>query len=179
MAPPDGPEHSRPFETGSDHGFASGFDDARAHQEVLAAELGVAHALRISLEVVCLGANLLRDFGVAGFEGAGVSPAVARASCPRPLASRRGPRSTSLSKGRGRLRGGGSGTLPAHRARRPRYNLLGPVGKRCRKASTSVWRTPLTFALTFACFPNGGGWVYNLHIGDPKGNSRLDKSRMR
>jgi hypothetical protein len=26
---PDGPEHSRAFETGSDHRFASGFDDAR------------------------------------------------------------------------------------------------------------------------------------------------------
>ena len=58
------------FEAGSDHGFASGFDDARAHEEVLAAELGVAHALGIPLKIVCLGADLLRDFGVAGFEGA-------------------------------------------------------------------------------------------------------------
>ena len=38
-----------------------------------------------------------------------------------------GPRSTSLFRGRGRLRGCGSGTLPPQRARRPRYQLNGAL----------------------------------------------------
>ena len=58
------------FEAGSDHGFASGFDHARTDEEVLAAELGIAHALGIPLKVVGLGADLFRDFGIAGRDGA-------------------------------------------------------------------------------------------------------------
>jgi len=43
----DSQEHTRPFETGSDDGFASGFNDAGAHKEVLTAELRVAHAVLV------------------------------------------------------------------------------------------------------------------------------------
>ena len=60
----DCPEHAGLFEAGTDYGFASGFDDAGADKQVLAAELGVAHALGISLKVVCLDANLLDDFRI-------------------------------------------------------------------------------------------------------------------
>src|SRR5439155_12776574 len=67
---PNGPEHSRTFETGSDHGFTSGFDDARAHKEVLATKLGIFHPLRVALKVVGLAAYLLDDFRMAGRDGA-------------------------------------------------------------------------------------------------------------
>ena len=60
----DGPEHAGLFEAGTDHGFATGFDDAGADEQVLAAKLRIAHALGISLEVVGLGTNLLGEFGV-------------------------------------------------------------------------------------------------------------------
>ena len=46
------PEHSRPLETGADHSLAAGLDDARADKQVLAAELGIAHADSIPLEVI-------------------------------------------------------------------------------------------------------------------------------
>src|SRR5208283_3357899 len=66
----DGPEHSRTFEARSDHGFASSFDDAGTDEEVLAAELGVAHALGVPFEIIGFRADLLRDCGMAGGEGA-------------------------------------------------------------------------------------------------------------
>ena len=37
---------------------------------MLAAELGVSHALCIPFKIICLGANLLRYFGVIGFDRA-------------------------------------------------------------------------------------------------------------
>jgi hypothetical protein len=80
----------------------------------------------------------LARFPVSSRGSAGVSPAAARAClrcaqgrlCPRPLAPRLGPRSPSLSRARGRLCGGGSGTLPPQRARRPRYKLLATADRR-------------------------------------------------
>ena len=44
----NGPEHARLFETGSDDSFASGFDHTGADEQVLAPELGVAHARGVS-----------------------------------------------------------------------------------------------------------------------------------
>src|SRR6266446_6045029 len=62
---PDGPEHSRLFETRAYHGLASSFDHTRANKQVLAAKLGIAHPRCISLEVIGLGANLLGHEGIA------------------------------------------------------------------------------------------------------------------
>jgi len=47
-----GPEHARPFQPGTYHRLAAGFDDARANEQVLASKLGIAHPFRIPLEVV-------------------------------------------------------------------------------------------------------------------------------
>ncbi len=60
----DGPEHAGRLESGTDYGFASGFDDGGADKQVLAAKLGVAHALGIALKIGGLKAKLLDDFGV-------------------------------------------------------------------------------------------------------------------
>src|SRR5580704_103275 len=66
---PDGPEHSRLFETRADHRLASSFDDTRANKQVLAAKFGVTHTLCIPREVIGLDANLLVDGGIAGVDG--------------------------------------------------------------------------------------------------------------
>ncbi len=58
VCPSDGPEHAGLLEAGADYGPATGFDDARADKQVLAAKLGVAHALGISLKAICLDADL-------------------------------------------------------------------------------------------------------------------------
>jgi hypothetical protein len=44
------PEHAGLLEARTDDGLASGFDDARADKQMLAAKLGVAYALGISLK---------------------------------------------------------------------------------------------------------------------------------
>ena len=59
----DSPEHAGLFESGADDGFASGFDDAGAYEEVLAAELGIPHALGIALEVRGFDPDRLLDRG--------------------------------------------------------------------------------------------------------------------
>src|SRR6202047_5606520 len=66
---PDGPEHSRLFETRTDHRLASSFNDTRANKQVLAAKFGITHALCIPREVIGLGANLLVQGGIAGVDG--------------------------------------------------------------------------------------------------------------
>jgi len=66
---PNRPEHSGLFETRTDYGLAPSFDDTRADKEVLTAELGIAHARRVSLKVVGLGANLFGHFGIGGNDG--------------------------------------------------------------------------------------------------------------
>src|SRR5579871_5818034 len=58
------PKHSGLFETGTNDGLARCLNDARAYEEVVAAELGIAHALTIPPEVVRLGADLLCQFGM-------------------------------------------------------------------------------------------------------------------
>ena len=50
----------------ADDGFASGFDDAGADEEVLLAELGVAHAGGVALAVIGFGAEFVPDFGMSG-----------------------------------------------------------------------------------------------------------------
>ncbi len=70
VCPSDGPEHAGLLEAGADYGPASGFDDARADKQVLAAKPGVVHALGISLKVICLDANLFDDFRMGGIDGA-------------------------------------------------------------------------------------------------------------
>jgi hypothetical protein len=57
-------EHAEPFEPGADYGFASGFDDAGADKQVLAAKLRVAHAFGISLQVGGFDVDLLDEIGV-------------------------------------------------------------------------------------------------------------------
>jgi len=57
------------FQPGADHSLAPGFDHPRADKQVLAAKLGKAHALGISLEVAGLGANLLGHLGIGGNDG--------------------------------------------------------------------------------------------------------------
>jgi hypothetical protein len=52
VCPADSPEHAELLEPGTDYGLASGFDDTGADKQVLAAKLGVAHALGISLQVI-------------------------------------------------------------------------------------------------------------------------------
>src|ERR1700733_12949999 len=66
---PDGPEHSRLFETRADHSLASSFNHTRADKQVLAAKFGITHALCIPREVIGLDANLLLQGGIAGVEG--------------------------------------------------------------------------------------------------------------
>jgi hypothetical protein len=60
----NGPEHAGLLEAGADDGLASGFDDARADKQVLAAKLGVAHALGISFKIICLDAQFLDNFWI-------------------------------------------------------------------------------------------------------------------
>jgi hypothetical protein len=57
-------EHAGQLEPGADYGFASGFDDAGADKQVLAAKLRVAHAFSISLQVGGFVADLLNEIGV-------------------------------------------------------------------------------------------------------------------
>ena len=64
VGPADGPEHAGLLEPGTDYGLASGFDDAGADKQVLAAKLGVAHAFGFSLKVCGFDAQLLDDFGI-------------------------------------------------------------------------------------------------------------------
>jgi hypothetical protein len=70
VGPTNCPEHARLLEAGTDYGFASRFDDARADKQVLAAKLGVAHAFGISLKVACLDANLLDYLRIDYIDGA-------------------------------------------------------------------------------------------------------------
>jgi hypothetical protein len=58
------PEHAGLFQAGTDDSLASGFDDTRADEQVLTAELRVPHTFGISLKVVCLSADLIRNIGI-------------------------------------------------------------------------------------------------------------------
>ena len=51
VAPGDVPPHARQFKALTDEGFAAGFDDARANEQGVLAEIVVAHPVSISLEV--------------------------------------------------------------------------------------------------------------------------------
>ena len=62
----DGPEHAGLFEAGADDGFAASLHDPRADEQVLAAELGVAHARGVGLKVVGFGVNLFSQAGIEG-----------------------------------------------------------------------------------------------------------------
>ena len=62
----DRPEHAGLFETRTDDGFATGFDDAGANEEVLLAELGIAHAFGMGFKVVGFDAQLFRHFSAGG-----------------------------------------------------------------------------------------------------------------
>ena len=61
--------HAGLFEAGADDRSTSGFDDAGAEEEVLAAEVRVAHAGCVALEVVGLGAKLVPPLGIGGRDG--------------------------------------------------------------------------------------------------------------
>jgi hypothetical protein len=54
----------------TDHRFAAGFYHSGADEQMLTAELGVSHALGISLKAVRLRADFFQDFGVGWFGGA-------------------------------------------------------------------------------------------------------------
>ena len=58
------PEHSGLLEARPDDRLASRFDAPRADKQVLAAKLGVAHTLGVSLKIACLDAQLLNDFEI-------------------------------------------------------------------------------------------------------------------
>ncbi len=60
----DGPEHAGLFESRADHGLAASFDYTGANEEMLTAELRVAHAIGISLKVIRLRTNLFQHFRV-------------------------------------------------------------------------------------------------------------------
>lgn len=47
----DGPKHAGLFEAGADDCFTAGFDHAGAYEQMLASELGVAHALGVAFKV--------------------------------------------------------------------------------------------------------------------------------
>jgi hypothetical protein len=53
----DSPEHSRLLEPGADKGLAGGFDDARADEKALSAEVWISHAVLVFLEVSGLDAK--------------------------------------------------------------------------------------------------------------------------
>src|SRR5258708_28837364 len=61
--------HAGPFETGANHSLASGFDDARADKQVLAAKVRVARARGIGFKVGGLAASLFENFRVGGKDG--------------------------------------------------------------------------------------------------------------
>src|SRR5437763_7789858 len=56
----NGPEHAGLFEAAADDGFAARFDHAGTHKQMLATELGIAHALGVSFEVI---GCLMQSFG--------------------------------------------------------------------------------------------------------------------
>ena len=58
------------FRRRADHGLAAGLDDPGANEQVLLAELGIAHAGRIPFEVVGFDANLIDHLGIGGVDGA-------------------------------------------------------------------------------------------------------------
>lgn len=64
------PEHAGPFETGTDYGLTTGFDDARADEQMPAAEFWRLHAPGVSLEVIGFQSNLLNHCGMGGVERA-------------------------------------------------------------------------------------------------------------
>jgi hypothetical protein len=64
----DGPEHAGLFEAAADDGFAAGFDHARADEQVLATELGIAHALGVVLKVSGFDSDAVRNHRRGGIE---------------------------------------------------------------------------------------------------------------
>ena len=58
-----GPEHSRLLEAEANDRLAASLDHAGADEQMLPAELGIAHASGVSLEVFGLNAELVRQFG--------------------------------------------------------------------------------------------------------------------
>jgi hypothetical protein len=50
----------------ADDGFAAGFDDTGAYEQMLLADLGIVHASRIGGEVVGFVANLFGQFYIGG-----------------------------------------------------------------------------------------------------------------
>src|SRR5947209_5458179 len=63
------PERAGLFEAMTDDSFAAGFDDARADEQVLLAELGVVHASGVGGKIVGFVADLLRQVGIGGVHG--------------------------------------------------------------------------------------------------------------
>src|SRR5260370_6244585 len=66
---PDGPEHSRLFETRADHRLASSLNHARANKQVLAAKFRITHPLCIPRGAIGLRATLLVQRETAGGDG--------------------------------------------------------------------------------------------------------------
>src|SRR5690242_5190173 len=63
------PEHSRLFEAGTNYGLASSLNHTGANEQMLTAELGIAHTLGVPVEVNRLDAKLVGDLGIGGFDG--------------------------------------------------------------------------------------------------------------
>src|SRR5215831_3102286 len=62
VGPAHRPEHAGLFAAGTNYGLASGFDDTRAHKQVLTAKFRVAHALGVLLKILGLDTDLLSQF---------------------------------------------------------------------------------------------------------------------
>ena len=69
MGAAHGPEHTRLLAAGTDPRLAPGFDDSGAHAQVLAAELGLAHASAVAAKVFGLGPKLFGQFDRRGWDG--------------------------------------------------------------------------------------------------------------
>jgi hypothetical protein len=66
---PHSPEHARLFAAGPDDGFAVGFDDTGADEQMLAAEFGVAHALGVVGKVSDLDAEFFGQLWTGRIDG--------------------------------------------------------------------------------------------------------------
>src|SRR5271165_6189650 len=65
----NGPEHAGLFQAGANDGLAASLDHTGADEEVLLAELGVAHPLCVPFEIVGLNANLFGHVGIGRPDG--------------------------------------------------------------------------------------------------------------
>jgi hypothetical protein len=69
IGPAHRPEHAAGLETRAENRLAAGLDHSPSGQQALAAELGVAQAFGVDLEVPGFGAQLPGHLGMGGIDG--------------------------------------------------------------------------------------------------------------